>query len=216
MAALAPEIFINTLLQAGFAAVKADTSIVQEVFSTLIEEEQEEIVEFFSKETITTRIGKPPRGPDYKVPLVVIESVGEDEMAEQDLLGDFIGEELDGFQGHVSSGVRLRATYNIIFVGKDNRQARILYRTAVALLILYRYQLEAAGFQNRRMTGNKDVVVDLGADPLEGKMMTLSGEYWFSVKTSERLRNLNFVVGVEATTGQSQINTVVVSVDSQP
>ena len=43
MAALAPEILINTLLQNGFAAVKADTSIVQEVFSNLIEEEQAEI-----------------------------------------------------------------------------------------------------------------------------------------------------------------------------
>jgi hypothetical protein len=196
MAAVAPEILLSNLLNGGFAALKADYDLVSDVFSTLSSGERAELREFFSKEIITVRIGKPPRGPDYRVPLVVIEAISDEEVAEQDLLGDQLYDFEDSMEYGAAEGVRLRSTYNLVMVGKDNRQARILYRTTVALLILYRYDLENAGFQNRRMSGNRDVVVDLGADPLEGKVMSITGEHWFSVRRSERLSPLVINVAI--------------------
>lgn len=204
MASVLPELLIRDVLQEGLSAFKADQAIIKEVFSQVSKDEMDELVTFFKNETITLRIGKPPRGPDYRVPLIVIESVGEDEVAEQDLLGDFLGDDINDFANTQYNGIRLRSTHNIIIVAKDNRQARYLYRTVVAFLILYRYVFESAGFQNRRITGNKDVSVDLGADFLEGKMMTITGEYWFSVGVSERLKNYSLSV------------TTSVSVEGQP
>ena len=206
MASVLPELLIRDVLQEGLNAFKADQTIIKEVFSQVSKDEMGELVTFFKNETITLRIGKPPRGPDYRVPLIVIESVGEDEVAEQDLLGDFLGDDTNEFTNTQYNGIRLRSTHNIIIVAKDNRQARYLYRTVVAFLILYRYVFELAGFQNRRITGNKDVSVDLGADFLEGKMMTITGEYWFSVGVSERLKNYSLSVQTSASVeGQSTV-----------
>lgn len=211
MAAAAPELLLRDLFETGFSSLKADYSLVSDVFSTLTKGEQDELKEFFGKEIVTIRIGKPPRGPDYRVPLVVIEAISDDEVAEQDLLGDQLYPFETDLEYGAAEGVRLRSTYNVVLVGKDNRQARILYRTAVALLILYRYDLENAGFQNRKMSGNRDVVVDLGADPLEGKVMSITGEHWFSVRRSERLAPLviNSSVSPEISGVSSSVNPTV-------
>lgn len=187
MATVLPELLLQKTLQKGLAAFKADATILKEVFSYLSPEELKEYATFFRREAIEVRLGRPPRGPDLKLPIVVIESAGEEEIAEQDTLDDFFNMESDDATQTTYRGTRMRASFNVYALAKDNRQARLLYRSLLTFLILYRHDFEMAGFQNRRIAGNKDMDVDLGADPVEAKLLTLSGEYWFAVGISERL-----------------------------
>lgn len=198
MALVTPELLVQQLLSAGFDRVKQEPAIVRELFSVLSDDEIAEYITFLKKENIEVRLGRPPRGADLKLPLVVIEAAGEEEVAEQDVLNDVFYAELsnNGFTETTYQGVRMRATYNIYALGKDNRQARLMYRLLVAFLIIYSKDLEAAGFQNRRMSGNKDMEVSLSADPIEAKLLTLAGEYWFSVGLSQKLLDLDLYVTV--------------------
>lgn len=200
MAIVLPELLLQKTLQKGLAAFKSDATILKEVFSYLSPEELREYATFFRKEIIEVRLGRPPRGPDLKLPLIVIETTGEEEMSEHDTLDDFFEAEFDDFQQTEYRGVRMRANFSVYALGKDNRQARMLYRALVSFLILFRHDFETAGFQNRRITGNRDMDVDLGADPVEAKLLTMTGEYWFAVGVSERLLAAELYVTVTPVT----------------
>ncbi len=161
-------------------------------------------MQFFQTENITIRIGRPPRGSDMKLPLVVIETQSDNEMPENDLLDDFQEVQMRGSMNAVElHGDRVRSTYAIVCCGKDNRMARTLWRVCRALIIHFRQTFEHAGFQNRRLGGGQEGEIDLPPVQAETKVLTLTGEYWFEVGISERLCTIELSVIVTPVLGTS-------------
>lgn len=134
-----PELQLQRVLKTAFAAIKADDTLLRDLFMYQDAEFVTEVVTFFSKQerVIPVRLGWPREG--VEIPSINIVNSGDSEDVSKDTLGQFLEEEIplptddDAIQ---YDGVAKRGTYQILCLATDPREALYIQLVLESLLIL--------------------------------------------------------------------------------
>ncbi len=138
---------LQQLLTKAFEQLKADPSVVDDLFYKVAAPERASIKSWIAKQNVVVRTGYPEAG--YQQPMISIVSESDEEAADQDFLGDMMGlegEASDGSQGYYTLGYTERSTYNLMcFAGKDGNLVLWLHYLVKAILLLNKPLLIAHG-----------------------------------------------------------------------
>ena len=181
---------LQQLLQAAFAALKADPSTIDDLFYKVSSAERVSIKNWLSKLDVVVRTGYPEVG--FTKPLITIVTEAEDEQAPMDFLGDQMGQEglsEDGTQAYYTVGHVERCQYNLMcFAGKDANVVLYLYHLVKAILLLNMPLLQNHGLIAPTVTG-RDLSFrdDMLPEFVYCRVVSLSCHQVYGLYVTERL-----------------------------
>jgi len=189
--AMLPERVLYEIMKAGWAALKLDPSLVDDLLYKLDEATRDDIKAYLTTHTVTVRQNFPK--DDITFPIVVVTNGTDDENAGQDVLGDYMHTDFDGglSTGTLTLGHALDSTYNIYcLAGKDSNAVLWLYYLSRALMMINYPEFDKHGIHNALMSG-RDVTLreDLFPEFTFARMLTLRCLNYFAVRVTERVAN---------------------------
>lgn len=202
-----PERVLQEVLKAGIAQVKADTSLLDELFHKYDKTTLADMKSFYAKHNIPVRVNFPV-GADWTFPMIAIVSAADTENASADFLGSFMGADVDlarttryEIVGHAT-----RSTFTVYcLAGKDSNAALWLYYVVKALLVLNYDTLINHGLHNATFDG-RDIQFreDVSPEFTFARTLSLTCDTYFAVQRTERVAN-SLVVNV-FTEGTDSVN----------
>ena len=189
--AMLPERVLEEVLEAGYAAIKEDQSLIDDLFHKLDKKSLDDIKGYYDTHSVAVRQNFPR--DDIIFPIVTVVNGDDNENVDLDMLGDFMNSGFDaGFtQNEQILGHGVSSTFNIYcLAGKDSNAALWLYYLAKAIFMVNAKVLFAHGLHNVVMRG-RDITLreDLFPEFTFARVLTLSCDNYFSIKATERVAN---------------------------
>jgi hypothetical protein len=185
-----PERVLQDLLKLGFANIKADTSLIDDLFYKYDSETLNAIKTYYTEHEIAVRVNFPR--DEFTFPLIAIVNTADLENVNSDLLGDYLTSEYsDASTVEIEKivGHSVKSEFSIYcLAGKDSNAALWLYYVVKAILTMNTTTFNAHGMHNIILNG-RDITLrqDLFPEMTYARVLALTCDNYFSVKLTEKI-----------------------------
>ena len=188
-----PEIQLESILSTGFAAIGATPTVLDELFTKYPAAMRTEIKNYLTSHKVSVVLDYPRTG--LTAPVIAIVNAGDSEVADKDMLGDYLHtEDPDLVEGNTTEfvGLALQGNYQLLVLTQDPRLSMYLSYLVLTLLILNTDTLQEAGMHNVIMGLGALSSIDESLLPewSNPRMVTLSCLHYHSVPITSNLINI--------------------------
>lgn len=197
-----PELQLESVLKRGFAAIAAQSDLLDDIFYNYPPEMLAEVKTYLKRHDLVKGIVLNWPREGFTMPTIAIVNAGDSEDAQHDTLGDVL-EELTVGNNDASiteyRGIAKNGTYQILCLSQDPRLSMYIAYLVETILILNSPALQETGMHNM-MLNSADLRFEEQLLPewANSRMVTVTCLHYHAVPVTERLlNNLCVLVTVE-------------------